>query len=130
MTRASTDEVFSSMHAFLSHTGNVSKVLQAKAEPRLLEAHAQTFRWLRRLLRRLDRMRPRRTIGDMLGVEVNSVVHREARRFRNNLEHYDEGLLRWLRRSGPRVSIADFNVMPKEPYNYSRDPSLCVTSIH
>lgn len=114
VARASTDEVFSAMHAFLSHTGNVAKVLRAKEEPTVLHAYAPRFRFLRRILRKMDRARPRRTIGDMIGVDGASVVHREARRFRNNLEHYDEGLLTWLRRTGPNVVIADFNVMPKQ----------------
>jgi hypothetical protein len=113
VARGSTDEVFSSMHAFLSHTANVSKVLRAHEEPGPLASHANTFRWLRRVLKWIDRKRPRRTIGEMLGVDTTSIIHREARRFRNSLEHYDEGLLRWLRKSGAQVNIADFNIMPK-----------------
>ena len=41
VARGSTDIVFSSMHAFLSHTGNVSKILKAREEPTALERFVQ-----------------------------------------------------------------------------------------
>lgn len=115
--RGSTDLVFSSMHAFLSHAGNVAKILRAREEPTALEHLADTFRWwpwLARLLRKLERAQSRPTIGDLIGVDKASLVYYEARRFRNNLEHYEEGLIRWLRKKGPDVNILDFNIMPKD----------------
>lgn len=114
----STDQVFSAMHAFLSHVGNVAKVLRAKQEPTVLDAHGHRIRWLSRILRKIDRLWPRPTIGRMLGIDRSSVVNHAARQFRNSLEHYDEGLIRWLRRTGPVVNIMDFNLMPKSAIQF------------
>jgi hypothetical protein len=113
--RAETDRVFSSIQALLSHTANVSKMLRADQDPssRARALHQRMKNWLYRLMgRRLSLVR-RPTIGDLLDVPRAPVVHRDGRRFRNDVEHYDERLLRWLRRTGAQVTILDFNVMPK-----------------
>lgn len=90
-------------------------MLKAEQEPRP-RAHV----WYERIVQRLYESIGRRwvatrrpNIGDLLAVAENSVVHRNGRKFRNDLEHYDERLFRWLRRTGVQVAIMDFNVMPK-----------------
>lgn len=110
-----TDRIFSSIQALLSHTANVSKMLKAEQQPR-----ERARVWSERILRQLSRLigrtwvfQRRLTIGDLLAVADHSLVHRDGRKFRNDLEHYDERLLRWLLRTGPQVTIMDFNVMPK-----------------
>lgn len=109
----STDIAFLAIQAFLSHCANVSKMLQAEQEPRpigRLESGWRTvFGWLRRW--RLYKRRP--TIGDLLGIDKSSAVHNEGREFRNNLEHYEHRLFKWLSNHGVQVGIGDFNVMPK-----------------
>lgn len=67
-----TGAVFSSIHSFLSHCANVSKMLTAD-----------------------DGENTPKTIGDILGVSHDSDIHK--RRFRNHLEHYDERLKKWIK---------------------------------
>lgn len=105
---------FVTIQALLSHSANVSKMLDAEQERRRLTGIEQRLpRWCRRLLRTLGFLDSRPTIGDMLGIADISIVHKDGRRFRNDLEHYDERLLRWLRRVGPKGNIMDFNIAPK-----------------
>jgi hypothetical protein len=83
-----TDLVFSSIHSFLSHCANVSKLLLAD-----------------------DGENPPTSIGDFLNVLKSSDIHN--RKFRNNLEHYDERLKKWIREKGINVSIGTYNIGPK-----------------
>ncbi len=83
-----TDLVFSSIHSFLSHCANVSKMLIAN-----------------------DGEDSPTTIGDILGISSNSDIHN--RRFRNYLEHYDERLKEWIRDKGIDANIGTYNIGPK-----------------
>ena len=88
------DVVFSSIHSFLSHCANVSKMLAAKDDG------VQSA-----------------TIGDILGVPKNSIIHN--RKFRNNLEHYDERLKKWIKQIGINANIGTCNIGPKSRINAS-----------
>lgn len=83
-----TDAVFSSIHSFLSHCANVSKMLKA-----------------------IDDENPSKTIGDILGVSKNSNIHK--RKFRNCLEHYDKELKKWIKNKKNNSSIGTYNIGPK-----------------
>lgn len=83
-----TDAVFSSIHSFLSHCAMVSKMLVAD-----------------------DGGAPARSIGDILAIAMGSVVHN--RRFRNNLEHYDERLKRWIQQYAAGAAVGTYNIGPK-----------------
>lgn len=84
-----TDLVFSSIHSFLSHCAMVSKMLKAK-----------------------DDGNPRVSIGQILNVSDDSLIHK--RKFRNNLEHYDCELKDWIRTHGVNSKIATYNIGPRE----------------
>lgn len=84
-----TDLVFSSIHSFLSHCAMVSKMLAAK-----------------------DEVDPAMSIGYILGITDTSLIH--ERQFRNNLEHYDDRLKRWIRQHGVNSIIGTYNIGPKE----------------
>jgi hypothetical protein len=86
-----TDLVFSSIHSFLSHCAIVSKMLAAK-----------------------DEDNPAVSIGQVLGISERSLIHK--RRFRNNLEHYDERLKSWIREHGVNSNIGTYNIGPKEQF--------------
>lgn len=85
-----TDLTFSSAHSFLSHAANVSKLLKAKdiASPYVGGV-----------------------VGDELGIAESSSVH--DRRLRNNLEHYEDRLQKWIAEQGPRANIGTYNIGPK-----------------
>jgi len=83
-----TDLVFSSIHSFLSHSANVSKMLKAS-----------------------DVGDSSKTIGGVLGISENSKIHN--RDFRNHLEHYDERLKTWIGKKGSNVTIGTYNIGPK-----------------
>lgn len=83
-----TDAVFSSIHSFLSHCANVSKMLVAN-----------------------DGETPSKAIGDVLEVSRNSDIHN--RKFRNHLEHYDERLKEWIRDKGINANIGTYNIGTK-----------------
>lgn len=80
-----TDAVFSSIHSFLSHCAMVSKMLKAT-----------------------ENSAPQKSIGDVLGIPNNSVIH--EREFRNHLEHYDERLTKWIGQYGPDANIGTYNI--------------------
>jgi len=82
------DAVFSSIHSFLSHCANVSKLLMAD-----------------------DGEMPPKTIGYILKISKNSDIHN--RKFRNNLEHYDERLKKWIKEKGININIGTYNIGPK-----------------
>ena len=86
-----TDAVFSSIHSFLSHCAMVSKMLAAD-----------------------DGATPQKTIGDILGISGSFPIHN--RKFRNNLEHYDERLKRWIGQYGTGATIGTYNVGPKSAF--------------
>lgn len=83
----STDYVFSSIHSFLSHSANISKMLKSRGTSGIV-------------------------IGDILGVDSNSVIH--TRKFRNHLEHYDERLKKWIDQFGINANIGINNIGPKD----------------
>jgi hypothetical protein len=83
-----TDMVFSSIHSFLSHCANISKMLVAN-----------------------DGEIPPKIIGDILGISKNSDIHN--RKFRNHLEHYDERLKMWIKEKGVNANIGTYNIGPK-----------------
>lgn len=83
-----TDAVFSSIHSFLSHCANVSKMLVAD-----------------------DGKNPPKTIGGILKVSKNSDIHN--RKFRNHLEHYDKQLKKWIKEKGINTTIGTYNIGPK-----------------
>lgn len=80
-----TDAVFSSIHSFLSHCAMVSKMLVAT------DGESQS-----------------KSIGDILGIPGSSVIHN--RKFRNNLEHYDERLKRWIRQYAAGTNVGTYNM--------------------
>lgn len=82
------DTVFSSIHSFLSHCVNVSKMLNAQ-----------------------DGEISPKSIGDILGISKTSIIHN--RKFRNHLEHYDERLKQWIRERGIDSNIGTYNIGPK-----------------
>ena len=91
-----TDQAFSSIHSFLSHAANVSKLLKGKSDSG-------------------------KTIGQVLNVDNKSVIH--EREFRNHLEHYDERLKRWIGRYEDGAEINTYNIGPKSAFT-SRDRIL------
>jgi hypothetical protein len=89
-----TDAVFSSVHSFLSHCAMISKMLQAKEDGDLGERYI---------------------ISDVLGILSTSVIHK--RKFRNNLEHYDSELKKWIwREDALNRTIGTYNIGPKASY--------------
>ena len=94
-TGQGTDGVFSSIHSFLSHCANVSKMLAAK-----------------------DNVRPPKSIGQILRVSASSVIHKRA--FRNHLEHYDERLKKWIQRYGANATVGTYNVGPKSMFTSTK----------
>ncbi len=82
----SNDAVFSSIHSFLSHCAMVSKLLRSHDEKLI-------------------------SIGDILKISESSIIHN--RKFRNNLEHYDERLKSWIREKGVNANIGTYNIGPK-----------------
>lgn len=111
---ANTDVVFSSIHSFLSHCANVSKLLDAREWPDQVLTRSRFRSLIKRILRALGLTRGNggKSMGEILGVPRGLAIHKK-RWFRNSLEHYDERLWTWLKGYGPDVSIFDYNVMPK-----------------
>ena len=109
----STDIAFVTLQAFLSHCANVSKMLQAEQEPRPISKYQFGWRTAYGWLRRLGIVRTGPTVGDLLAIKKSSPIHREGRQFRNNLEHYDQRLFKWLNEHDLNIGIGDYNVMPK-----------------
>jgi hypothetical protein len=108
-----TDPVFSSIHSFLSHCSNVSKMLKATDKDRPKPIGDFTFREIyekpRRFLSAIystlvnDKGPPPKSIGNILCLPISSVIHK--RQFRNNLEHYESRLKQWISRYGPNASV-------------------------
>lgn len=90
--KAGVDIVFSSIHSFLTHCANISKMLKASNEDFGIEEKPII-------------------IGDILGVSKNSLIHNRI--FRNNLEHYDKRLKRWIKEKGVDANIGTYNIGPK-----------------
>ena len=82
------DAVFSSIHSFLSHCAMISKMLAAD-----------------------DNGNPPKSIGSILGITNNSIIHQ--RRFRNHLEHFDERMQRWIGKFATGANIGMYNIGPK-----------------
>ncbi len=85
------DAVFFSIHSFLSHCAMVSKMLVA-----------------------VDDGVPPRSIGDVLGIFGDSLVHQRV--FRNHLEHYDERLKTWIRQYSTNSTIGTYNIGRKSSF--------------
>lgn len=84
-----TDQAFTSIHSFLSHAANVSKMLKSSGE----------------LV----------SIGEILGISDGSVIH--MRTFRNQLEHYDERLKVWISQIPEGTRIGTYNIGPTSHIN-------------
>jgi len=97
-----TDLVFSSIHSFLSHCANTSKMLKASDEKRGIISH---------VLRIFHKSKKTIIIGDVLNIPKSSIIHN--RKFRNHLEHYDERLKKWIKDKGPNINIGTYNIGPK-----------------
>lgn len=108
-----TDGPFILIQAFLTHTANASKMLQASQEPRRTLRYEYDWRKVFQLLRRFGLFKRGPTIGDLLEIDKRSPIHSKARQFRNHLEHYDDRLFNWIRKYRLDIGIADFNVMPR-----------------
>jgi succinate dehydrogenase flavin-adding protein (antitoxin of CptAB toxin-antitoxin module) len=121
-----TDGPFILVQAFLTHTANASKMLQASQEPFPILRYEYDWRKVFQWLRSCGLVKRGPTIGDLLGIDRGSPLHGKARQFRNHLEHYDDRLYSWLRKHGPNVNIADFNVMPR---NAIRAPAGAIVFI-
>lgn len=89
-----TDAVFSSIHSFLSHCAMVSKMLKAT-----------------------DEEIPPTSIGNVLGISDMSLIHQ--RKFRNNLEHYDKELKKWIKQYGVNANIGTYNIGHKSAIKIS-----------
>lgn len=124
-----TDFAFVTLQAFLSHCANVSKMLQAEQEPRSISRYRFGWRTAYGWLQRLGIIRTGPTIGDLLAIKKSSRIHREGRQFRNNLEHYDQRLFKWLSEHDPKISIGDYNVMPKTMIKTPKGSFLFVRNI-
>ena len=92
----STDIVYMCIHSFLSHCANVSKMLRAN-----------------------DGGKPPKSIGDILGISCNSLIHQ--RKFRNHLEHYDERLKNWIKKFSAGANIGTYNIGPRAMFS---DPNF------
>ena len=93
-----TDQAFSSIHSFLSHAANVSKMLKSIGESD-------------------------NSIASIIHVDDSSVIH--ERSFRNHLEHYDERLKNWIRNFAPGASVGTYNIGPKSMF---RDRNMILVS--
>jgi len=102
-----TDGAFSSIHSFLSHCAMVSKMLKAQDETIYKNA---PIRVIRRYLEKLGicKIDKPDSIGEILGISGNSIIHN--RKFRNQLEHYDKELKRWIRKKGINSNIGTYNI--------------------
>jgi len=99
--------VFSSIHSFLSHCANVSKMLKANNNPDTI---------LKKIINKIaiyfNSQRKPIIIGNILNnIPDSSIIHN--RKFRNHLEHYDERLKKWIKKYGPNVNIGTYNICPK-----------------
>ena len=97
-----TDLVFSSIHSFLSHCAMVSKMLSSKD---------RSLNCFDKILVKIGIIKKPFVIGDVLEIPTSSIIHN--RKFRNNLEHYDERLKKWIKEKGINVSIGTYNIGPK-----------------
>lgn len=109
-----TDQAFSSIHSFLSHCAMVSKMLQAKEESRPTWARSSKLFGIEINLKRAGKTINPKTVGDILGVSANSIVHK--RTFRNHLEHYDERLKQWIGRFAEGANIGTYNIGSKKMF--------------
>lgn len=102
------DGVFSSIHSFLSHCAMVSKMLIAadKEVPK-----GKFSKIINKFLIKFGIYEAPVLVGDILRISKSSTIHN--RKFRNNLEHYDERLKRWIREKGINSAIGTYNIGPK-----------------
>ena len=85
---------FSSIHSFLSHCANISKILWSNGEGGIRETVGEN-------------------IASLLGIEESSPIKDMS--FRNDFEHYDERLVRWVRNALQKkegYSIVDYTMNP------------------
>jgi len=77
------------IHSFLTHTGNLSKILWPNPNDEKLQSR-----------------------GEVLRQELNIIedLYIKNRKFRNHIEHYDERIDRWAE-SSERRNFADMNIM-------------------
>lgn len=87
-----TDQAFTSIHSFLSHAANVSKMLKSKGKSV-------------------------KSIGEVIDISNESLIH--ERTFRNHLEHYDERLKKWISKFGNGARIGTYNIGPRTMFNSS-----------
>ncbi len=104
-----TDAIFSSIHSFLSHCSNVSKMLKA-TDRRKTKINIINKIWVK-LITILNIQKKAIVIGDILGISANSPIHN--RKFRNHLEHYDERLKQWIGKFAAGASIGTYTIGPK-----------------
>ena len=83
-----TDTTYISIHSFFSHCAMISKMLKSKSDGS-----------------------SSKSIGDILGVDDNSPIHK--RKFRNHLEHNDQRLKKWIIKYGANINIGTYNVGSK-----------------
>lgn len=81
-----TDLVFSSIHSFLTHSANVSKLLQSKDH---------NFK-----------------IALVIEISDNSPIHNRV--FRDHLENYDARLKKWIGKYARGTNIGTYNIGPKD----------------
>jgi hypothetical protein len=77
--------VFSSIHPLLSHCAVISKLLKADSNGI--------------------------TIGSILKIKDDSIIHK--RKYRNNMEHYDQELKKWIKEKGINAAIGMDNIGSK-----------------
>ena len=119
------DGVFSSIHSFLSHCANVSKMLKATDTPvpksigdfTLREVCKEPVSFFSAICSKMFKATgpSPKSIGDILRVPHSSLIH--SRTFRNNLEHYDSRLKQWIRKYGQNASVGTYNVGPKSMFS-------------
>jgi len=96
--RANTDIVFSSIHSFLAHCANVSKLLFSK-----------------KIASALGKQNPAQILNLQGSLRIKSSS------FRNKLEHYDKELVKWIKKKGPRILIYDYNIGPKRAFQLPKN---------
>lgn len=77
--------VFSSIHSLLSHCAVISKLLKASSNGV--------------------------TIGSIIKIKEDSIIHK--RKYRNNMEHYDQELKKWIKEKGTNSAIGMDNIGSK-----------------
>lgn len=89
--------VFSSIHLFLINCANISKIL-----------------WSKEIKKHLGSK-----IANIL--EIPNSFNIKKREFRNDLEHYDDRLVKWIKERGEKVNTIDYCIGPKSAIKFGEN---------